>query len=154
MKRVLFRRMYFLVALALFGFTVPAWGQEVTASIVGTVTDPSGAPIVVPTITATDTERGTVWKATTNDTGAYNILRLPVGTYQVKVSDAGFQTTSYPPFVLQLNQTARVDVQMKVGKVSETVEVTGAAPVLQTESTEVSTIIDSSAVTTLPLGGA
>src|SRR5215472_1422387 len=130
-----------------------AWSQEVTANIVGTITDPTGAPIVGAEVAATDTERGTVWKAATNETGAYNILRVPVGTYQVKASAAGFQTTSYPSFVVQLNQTARVDVSMKVGKVTETVEVSGAAPVLQTESTEVSTVVDSAAVTTLPLAG-
>jgi hypothetical protein len=153
MKRALLSGCILAAVAAFFVLTLPAWGQEVTANIVGTITDPTGAPLAGAEVTATDTERGTTWKATTNETGSYNILRLPVGTYQVKVSAAGFQTTSYPPFVLQLNQTARVDVPMKIGKVSETVEVSGAAPVLQTESTEVSTIIDSAAVTTLPLAG-
>ena len=91
-------------------------GQEVTAGIVGTVTDPSGAPINGAAVTARDTERGTVWTATTSDAGAYNITRLPVGTYEVKVAAPGFQTAIHPPFILVLNQTARVDVQMKVGK--------------------------------------
>ena len=153
MKRVLLTGCILAVTAVFFGLTLPAWGQEVTANIVGTITDPSGAPITRAEVTATDTERGTTWKVTTNETGSYSILRLPVGTYQVKASAPGFQTTSYPPFVLQLNQSARVDVSMKIGKVSETVEVSGAAPVLQTESTEVSTIIDSAAVTTLPLAG-
>src|SRR5437588_1600083 len=64
---------------------------------------------------------------------------------------AGFQTAMHAAFTLVLNQTARIDVQMKVGQVSETVEVTSAAPVLQTESTQVSTVIDSVTNDVLPL---
>ena len=128
-----------------------AWSQEVTAAIVGTVTDPSGAPIKGASVTATDAERGTQWPATTNDSGAYNLPRLPVGTYSVKVTAPGFQTSVEKAFTLVLNQTARVDIQMKVGKITETVEVTGAAPVLQTESTQVSTVIDAQANDDLPL---
>jgi hypothetical protein len=129
----------------------PAWSQEVTASIVGTITDPSGAPIVGATVTATDADRGVERTAKTNESGSYNFSRLPVGNYTVKTSAAGFQTAVRPPFNLVLNQTARLDMQMKVGQVSETVEVTGAAPVLQTDRTEVSTIIDSQTNETLPL---
>ena len=144
----------FLVVLALVGLTAmltPAWGQEVTASIVGTVTDPSGAPVKSATVTATDTERGTVWTAQTNETGSYNLLRLPIGTYGVRVTAAGFGTTVHPPFTLELNQTARINVQLKVGKVSETVEVTSSAPVLQTEDAQVGTVMDANSVTNLAL---
>src|SRR6266849_8825609 len=140
-----------LLLVGVFGVLQPAWGQEVTAAIVGTVTDPSGAPIKDADVTATDTERGTVRPAKTNDAGAYNITRLPVGTYSLKVTAPGFQTSAHQAFTLVLNQTARVDVQMKVGQVSETVEVTGDAPVLQTERAEVSTIIDSQTNDRLPL---
>jgi Carboxypeptidase regulatory-like domain/TonB dependent receptor-like, beta-barrel len=128
-----------------------ASAQEVTASIVGTVTDPSGSAIKNAAVTATSTERGTVWRAQTNDAGAYNLTRLPVGSYTVKVEAQGFQTSSYPAFTLVLNQTARVDIAMKVGQVSEVVEVTGAAPVLQTESTQVDTIINAATNDNLPL---
>ena len=139
------------VALALLNASQLVWGQEVTANIVGTVTDPSGAPIKGAAVTATDTDRGTVWNTETNDAGTYNLLRLPIGSYTVKVTAAGFQSVSHAPFTLTLNQTARVDVQLKVGKVSETVEVTSAAPVLQTETTEVSTLINSSTLVSMPL---
>jgi len=143
-----------LLALAgLLGICAPAWAQEVTASIVGTVTDSTGAPINGAEVTATDTERGTVWPAKTNDAGSYSILRLPVGSYTVKITASGFQTVTHPAFTLVLNQTGRIDAQLKVGQASEVVEVTGAAPVLQTESTEVSTLIDSAAVTSVPLAG-
>src|SRR2546423_4655222 len=70
-----------LLVIGVLGVLEPAWSQEVTAAIVGTVVDPSGAPIKDATVTATDTERGTVRTAQTNDAGAYNITRVPVGTY-------------------------------------------------------------------------
>ena len=69
----------------------------------------------------------------TNEAGAYNINRLTVGTYTLKVTSPGFQTSAHPPLTLDINQTARIDVQMKVGQVTETVEVTGGAPILKTE---------------------
>src|SRR6266852_3478300 len=140
-----------LLLVGVLGVLQPVWGQEVTAAIVGSVTDPSGAPIKDANVTATDTERGTVRTAKTNDAGAYNITRIPVGTYELKVGAQGFQTSAHQAFTLVLNQTARIDVQMKVGQVTATVEVSGEAPVLQTERTEVSTIIDSQTNDRLPL---
>jgi Carboxypeptidase regulatory-like domain len=140
-----------IVALAAVGRSV--YAQEVTASIVGTITDSSGAPITGADVTASDTDRGTVRTIKTNEQGAYNFVRLPIGNYTVRVTASGFQTATHPQFSLSLNQTARIDVQMKVGQVSESVEVQGAAPVLQTESTEVSTLISANAVTSIPMAG-
>src|SRR5262250_1773837 len=141
----------FLLVAGLLASLQPAWGQEVSSAIVGTITDPSGAPIAGATVTAVDKDRGTEWPATTNDVGAYSLPRIPVGNYEVKVGAKGFQTAIHPPFTLVLNQTARIDVKMKLGQVSETVEVTGAAPILQTQTTELSTIIDSKTNVSLPL---
>jgi len=140
-----------LLLVGLLGALAPAWGQEVTAAIVGTVTDPSGAPIAGAAIVARDTERGTVWNAQSNGSGDFNIVRLPIGTYAVEATASGFEKSVYPPFTLVLNQTARLNFQMKVGKVTQTMEVSGAAPVLQTESVEVSTLIDANTNVSLPL---
>ncbi|MGA8212818.1 MAG: carboxypeptidase regulatory-like domain-containing protein [Candidatus Sulfotelmatobacter sp.] len=140
-----------LVAVGLIAFLLPAAAQEVTAGITGAVVDPSGAAVKGATAIATDTERGTVWTAQTNDAGVFNLTRLPVGTYTVKVSAPGFEAAVYPAFTLVLNQTASLNFQMKVGKISETMEVTGAAPELQTQTTEVSTLIDASTATSMPL---
>src|SRR5579862_784370 len=129
----------------------PAGSQEVTASIIGTVTDPSGAPIKGATVVARDVDRGTVWTAETGDEGAFHILRIAVGTYSVEATASGFQKVAYPPFVLVLNQTARIGFQMKVGKISESVEVIGQTPLLQTQSSEVSTLIDANTTVSLPL---
>jgi carboxypeptidase family protein len=129
----------------------PAWSQEVTATVVGTITDPSGAPVPNATVVAKDNDRGVEFSSKTNETGSYNISRLPVGNYTVRASAPGFQTAVYPPFTLVLNQHARVDVALKVGQVSETVEVTGAAPLLETENATVSTVVDSVSADRLPL---
>ncbi len=128
-----------------------AMGQDVTATITGTITDSSGAPLPGAAVTAKDVDRGTLWPVISNEAGIYNILRVPVGSYSLRVEAKGFQTVLYPPFTLVLNQTARVDVQMKVGSVAETIEVTGETPLLQAQSTEVSTLIDANTTTSLPL---
>lgn len=117
----------FSLALVLLNAIPAAWSQEVTAAVVGTVSDPSGAPIKGATVTARDVERGTAWTAETNGTGDFTILRLPIGTYTAEATAPGFEKAAYPRFTLVLNQTARLEFKMKVGQVSETIEVTGAA---------------------------
>lgn len=140
-----------LLLILVAGFTMPAFSQQVTAAITGTITDPSGAPIPGAAVVATDTERGVTWPTQTNEAGVYSLPRLPIGTYTLKVEATGFQTAAHPPFTLVLNQAAKIDVQMKVGAVTETLEVTGAAPVLQTQTTELSTVLDARANASLPL---
>jgi len=145
----LFRSLLLVVAVAAichFG-----WGQEVTASITGTVTDPRGAALPGATVTATSPERGQTYTALTNDSGLYRIAQLPVGAYTVKVEKSGFSLASYPAFVLELNQVARIDVAMKIGQASETVEVGGSAPLLATETTQVDTVINAATNDNLPL---
>lgn len=140
-----------LLTLTLLNLSQLAWGQEVTAAIVGTVVDPSGAAIKGATVLARDTQRGVVWKAETNDAGSFDILRLPVGSYSLEATAPGFEKSVYPAFALVLNQTARLTFQMKVGKISETVEVTGAVPLLQTDTTDISTHIDAEVTENIPL---
>ena len=129
----------------------PGWAQNVTATITGKVTDATGAAIPGARVTATSVERGTVYPTTTNSEGFYNLANLPVGTYNLKIENQGFQTATQSNIVLQLNQVARIDVPMQVGNVSTSVEVTGQAPVLQTEATLVGQVIDEQTTTTLPL---
>src|ERR1700733_13640413 len=142
---------FLLVLVAVTGAFQCAWSQEVTASITGTVTDPSGAAVVGAAVTATSQEPGLTYPAVSNDSGLYRIAQLPVGTYSLKVEKSGFASVSHPAFVLTLNQVARVDVAMKVGQASETVEVTGSAPILETDVTQVDTIINAATNDNLPL---
>ena len=143
-----------LVLLLVFGLLCganAAMAQDVTATITGTVTDASGSAVTGAKVTAKDVARGTVTSTTTNEAGIYRISQLPVGDYEMRVEMQGFQTSVIPQFTLVLNQIARIDVAMKVGQVTQTVEVTGAAPVLKTEATLVDTIIDSKTNDELPL---
>jgi hypothetical protein len=141
-----------LVCLALVLFGVQGIvAQEVTATVTGTVVDPSGASVAGAVVTAKSVERGIVYSATTGENGLYRISQLPIGNYELRVEKQGFATAAYPAFNLALNQVARIDVEMKVGQVSQTIEVTGAAPVLKTEATQVDTIINSATNDNLPL---
>ncbi|HXY09688.1 MAG TPA: TonB-dependent receptor [Terriglobales bacterium] len=151
MRQAMKMPLAFLLLATIIVAYAPAWGQEVTAGITGTVVDPSGAVVVGADIIATDTERGTVYAAKTNSDGVFLITRVPVGTYSVKASAPGFETVVYPSFTLVLNQTANIKFEMKVGQVSQTVEAVAAAPVLQTQSTDVSTVIDANTNVSLPL---
>src|SRR2546428_2019395 len=128
-----------------------AWGQQVTAAITGKVTDPSGANIPGITVTAKDLERGTVFSTLTNDDGFYNLPRVPIGRYEIKVEAPGFKTALHPLIVLELNQTARVDFALELGEVTQTVSVTSAPPLLNTDTMQVGTIIDTTVNEALPL---
>jgi hypothetical protein len=131
--------------------TTSMWGQQVTATITGRVVDPSSAAVANAKVTATSLDRGTAYTTTSNSEGYYNLLYLPVGAYNVKVENAGFQAATQSNVALQMNQVAKLDFQLQVGNVQTTVEVTAVAPVLQTESTLLGQVIDSRTNTTLPL---
>jgi len=140
-----------LFLLAALVAAIPLGAQDVTASITGIVSDSTGAVIGGATITARDLDRGTNYSTVADSVGAYNLAQLPVGRYEVKVTSTGFATAVQPTVVLQINQVAKLDFQLKVGNVSETVEVTSAAPILQTETTTLGTVMESAAITSLPL---
>jgi hypothetical protein len=103
------------------------------------------------TITATDIDRGTVYTAKTNDNGIFNLARVPIGNYQVKAEAPGFQSAVQTGLTLVLNQTARLDFKLNVGAVTTTAQVTAEAPVLQSETTQVSTLINANTVSSIPL---
>jgi hypothetical protein len=150
------RNRFFICTLGLFIATLmltlqPVWSQDVTAAITGNVVDPSDHPITGATVTAKDTNRGTVWTTQTNNVGSFTLSRVPIGNYEVRVETPGFQTAIQSPVTLDLNQVARLDFRMKIGNASERVEVIAAAPTLKTETTDVSTIIDARTNDNLPL---
>ena len=140
-----------LLLTALFLLSSYTWAQEVTASIVGTVVDPSGAAVSGATITAKDLDRGTILTTTTNDAGAFNISGVPVGRYQIKAEAKGFQSAVNPDLTITLNQTARLNFQLRIGQATETIEVTAVAPLLQTDTSLLSSVMDSRTIEQLPL---
>src|SRR5713226_4270698 len=80
---------------------VASWAQQVTASITGQITDPSGAPVSGAKVTATDTDRGTEYTTQTNAGGNYHIQQMAVGSYTITVEYSGFQTTKQSGIILQ-----------------------------------------------------
>ena len=145
LRKVLF------IWLAVCALTASLWGQQVTATITGRITDPTGRRgLGRQGYRHVGGARHTIC-ATTNADGYYNLPNLLVGDYNVKVENPGFQTATQSNITLQMNQVAKLDFQLQVGNVQTTVEVTSAAPVLQTEPTLLGQVIDSRTNTTLPL---
>ncbi|HWO37078.1 MAG TPA: carboxypeptidase regulatory-like domain-containing protein [Candidatus Acidoferrum sp.] len=147
-----------IIALSLFAtlfatfFAVsPARGQEITATITGSVTDPSGASVVAASVVARDVERGTAYATQTNPDGVFNLQRVPVGTYEITVTSTGFQTAKQSAVTLVLDQIARFNFKLRLKGVNEVMEVIDTAPNLQTDSAQVGTLIDSKTNDNLPL---
>ena len=148
---------FVVLLLASLGFlsmaAVPAMAQVDRGNIVGTVTDPTGARISNAQITITNLETGQPVHLTTDVEGNYNANLLKIGTYSVLATKQGFEKTVQPSVDVAVNQSVRVDLLLKLGAASETVEVTGAAPLLQTESSSLGTIETERRISDLPLNG-
>lgn len=142
------------ICLALLtAFATWSFAQAPTGQITGSVLDPSGAAIsgaaVVLTNAATNQKRETV----TNEEGLFNMPALPPGTYSLQVDAKGFPKQRRDNLELQVGQVARVDFNLTIGNVAETVQVTGGAPVLQAETAELGTVIENRRIVDLPLNG-
>ena len=115
----------------------PAASQILYGSLTGNVTDPSGAAVVGATVTITQTATNQTRTTTTNDAGIYNFPTIPGGTYEVKVQAQGFRTLIRKDVTISTNAVARVDAQLELGAVTESIQVTGEAALLQTDRAEV-----------------
>ncbi|MBI3695583.1 MAG: TonB-dependent receptor [Acidobacteria bacterium] len=129
----------------------PLLAQEVSAGMTGRITDPSGAAIVNANVTARDQERGTLFPTRTNEEGIYAFPRIPIGVYELKIEAAGFKAFVEPNIRLEMNARARRDVQMEVGAVTESVQVTAEGAILQTETTQVGAVIAPTTIINAPL---
>jgi outer membrane receptor protein involved in Fe transport len=126
--------------------------QVTTATIVGTVTDPGGSKVPGAQVMARSLDTGLSRTAATNDDGDYRIEFLPIGKYSVEVTYTGFKKALLSDVVLQVNETARVDVALAVGQVSETVTISElATPAVNTSTSEIARTIQSAEITSLPL---
>ena len=127
--------------------------QTITGSFTGSITDSSGAVVPGAKVTATNQGTNVPYTASTNASGVYNLLFLPAGQYMVVAETQGFKKAQLGPFRLEVNQVARVDVQLEVGDTAESVEVSAVAPILQTESTQTGDTLSNTKLTSLPLNG-
>lgn len=123
----------------------------VTASISGTVTDPSGAVVAGATVSATNVDTGVVTSRTTNAQGFYSFQSLVPGTYTIEVEQSGFKAYTQKGLVLDVNMEVPVDVKLQVGQTSEKVEVSSAALHVDTESTQMGEVITGTEMTDVPL---
>src|ERR1700722_4449109 len=151
MKRISLWGVALVMVLGLCSFSQLTFAQGITASITGTVQDSAGAALDGAPVTARDTDRGTSSTTKSSNGGVFNFNSLPIGTYEVKAESAGFDSEVLPPITLVLNQRARLEFKMKVGAVTNTVQVTSEAPQLQSDTTQVSTLIDAHTIDGIPL---
>ena len=156
MSRFAFTLRALTFALALLGLltlgTGLAYGQTVSGNIVGTVTDSSGAAVVNADVTATNVATGVSAVGKTNSTGEYRFDNLLVGTYRIAVKSSGFRTTTVTAEIL-LNQTGTANVTLSPGASTETVEVSGEAPLLDTTTAQLQTTYQEKQLLDLPTTG-
>ncbi|MCL5744762.1 MAG: carboxypeptidase-like regulatory domain-containing protein [Acidobacteria bacterium] len=139
-----------LVAMLLGG--PPLWAQG-SASLVGRVVDPSGAIVPQATVTLQNDDSGVSRHTQSNADGNYVIPSLDPGTYTLRASASGFKTYSKLAIALQVGQQARADIQLELGEVAQTTEVTASAPILNTDDATVSQVVENKTATELPING-
>ena len=138
---------------ALFGAAPQSFAQDTTGTILGTVTDPSGASIANAEVTVTNTATNISSVLKTSDSGAFTVPNLNPGTYSVTIKVPGFQTANLSNIQLSAGDRRRTDAALTVGGSNETVEITAAAPVLQTDASSIGSNVTERAVQDLPLNG-
>src|SRR5262249_34239548 len=141
------------IALPLIAATHLVYGQSVTGTLLGTVTDPNNAVVAGATVTITEVHTNIKRSAATNEDGNYTFSNLALGTYSIEVERAGFKKILKNSVNVTVNSTTRTDLQLEPGTVSEEVTVSAVdqAP-LQTDRADISRIIESKQVSDLPLG--
>jgi len=142
----------FLVCLIL-PFGVARAQNRSTAEIVGTVTDPDGAIVPNATVTITNTKTGASVDVKSNKDGAFDAPYLDPGPYSVQFQASGFETLMRQGIDIQLDQTARVDGQLKIGASTQTVTVVANAPLLNTEDSQRGTNFNTEMIGELPTVG-
>ncbi len=127
--------------------------QAVTGTIIGVITDSTGAVMPGASVTLTNTGTGLTRIVITDSNGEYTAPSLPTGKYTVKAELSGFKTVTTPDVALGVDQKFRVNMRLEIGAVEESITVTGASPLVQTSSSELGTTVNEEQIQTLPLNG-
>src|SRR5438105_4303354 len=143
---------FFLVLVVCAMLALPTFGQTF-GQISGLITDTTGAVMPGVSMTVTNPQTNFTRSATSNESGYYDFPALLPGLYNVKAEIAGFQSGVRNGVELQVQQTARIDFRLNVGAVTDTVEVSAGAPLLNTENATVGTVIENKRIVDLPLNG-
>ncbi|WP_213803512.1 TonB-dependent receptor [Granulicella sp. dw_53] len=150
--KLAFRRLS-LLWVAILLIALPAYSQNTTGSLVGTVSDPTGAAVSNATITATNAATSEKRTTTTTDSGEYQILNLQPGQYSLDIESTGFKRYTRSTVEIQVEQATRINAQMVIGAVTEQVTITSAAPIIQSENAALGQVVQGRAVTEIPLNG-
>ncbi|NOT62942.1 MAG: carboxypeptidase regulatory-like domain-containing protein, partial [Acidobacteria bacterium] len=142
-----------LLLFVLLAGDVTASAQAIFGSIQGTVTDAGGAVVPDARITARNVNTGVTNSATSNEAGLYFLGELRPGVYDLEIEAAGFQKSVQRGVTLRVEDRLRADIALKPGQVSETVEISGGAQVLQTENNTLGRVIEENSIKQLPLRG-
>ncbi len=138
---------------ALFVLSPRASAQAISAELMGAVQDASGASIPKATVTATDVATGERHTTQSNQNGDYFLGHLSPSSYTLTVQANGFRTLTQSGITLQINQQAKMNVVLEVGSSTETIEVTAAPPLLETQSSSLGTVVNQKLTNQLPLNG-
>lgn len=149
MKRTPFS--FWLVACLLVMLSGRSLAQAVNATLLGTVTDSTGATIANARVSATNTGTSTVYESVTNEAGNYTIPNVSPGIYSVTVVAQGFKKATHQNIDILINTSTRVDFDVAPGSVSEEVMVTAAPPLLQTDRADISTKLETHQIQNLPM---
>ena len=142
------------VCCALFlSFSACLYSQAVSGTVLGNVTDTSGAVVAHAAVTLTEVKTNVARTAATNESGNYTFPDVPEGSYSVTVAIPGFKKEIRDNIIVAVNTSARVDVQLQPGNISQSVEVTAAPPALQTDRADVETSIQPVETANLPVSG-
>ena len=141
----------FSIILLLAG--VSAFGQAIFGSIQGTITDPSGASIPEVKVTARNLDTGLTFQSASNAAGLYLFGQLPPGSYEVAAEKPGFAKSIQQRVVVRVNDQLRLDIGMRVGEVTQDVNVTAEAPLVQTEGNSIGKVVEERTIKNLPLSG-
>jgi hypothetical protein len=140
-----------VVALGLLPAALAA--QAVTGTILGTITDTSGAAVPGATVTLTNTGTGLSRTVVTDSAGEYTLPQLPTGKYKMTAELPGFKTATLSDIELTVDTKVRVNARLEVGTVSETVTVAATSPLVQVSTSELGTTVQEEQIKTLPLNG-
>lgn len=143
----------FLFAFVCFVFVLPAFSQDITATVYGTVTDGNQAALAGARVTATNQATGFTRSAASNTSGNYTLALLPVGTYEITVESNGFQRYLRRDLSLSVNEEVRLNVTLAVGEITETVQVDAEASPINLESGSVGQVVSRRKIEDLPLNG-
>ena len=141
----------FLFAIAIFFIAPKTSAQAVTGTITGSVTDTQGAAVAGAKVTITNLAKASVQEVETNESGNYTVTHLLPDAHKVHIKAPGFKAYDVPSVQVGVDATVRVDAQMQVGAVTQSIEVSGDVPQLQTEKADVSTTFESRTIENLPI---